>query len=84
MSAPQRGISSSHSSMLGRIGSGLTPPKYGFRSVCSSRMVSAAPSKRRVNQPAPDPHIGSTSTLPEASLIRSRSTMEPSCSRKRG
>ena len=42
MSAPQRGISSSQASMLGRIGSGLTPPKNGFRSVCSSRTVSLA------------------------------------------
>src|ERR1700674_49162 len=84
MSAPQRGISDSQASMFGWIGSGFTPPKYGLRSVCSSRTSSVAPPNRRVNQPAPDPYIGSTRTRPGADLIRSTSTMLASCALERG
>src|SRR6188508_3273482 len=69
MSAPQRGISSSHSSMFGRIGSGLTPPKNGLRSVCISRTVSRPSPMSLVYQPAPAPYRFSTSTRCSAARI---------------
>src|SRR5450759_3992827 len=58
----------SASSMFGRIGSGLTPPKYGLRSVCSSVTRILPPASRRLSQPAPAPHMGSTSTATSAAL----------------
>ena len=38
----------------------------------------------RLSHPAPEPHIGSTRTLPCDSRMRSMSTIEASCSRNRG
>ena len=60
--------------MFGRIGSGLTPPKYGLRSwwISSTRM--RPPPSRRLIQPDPAPHIGSTRTSRSAALSASRST----------
>ena len=70
--------------MLGRIGSGLTPPKNGLRSVCSSRTVSRPSPMSRVYHPAPEPYRFSTSRRCSAARILSRSTMLSSWSRNRG
>ena len=48
--------------MFGRIGSGLTPPKYGLRSWWISVTRIRPPASSREIQPAPAPYIGSTST----------------------
>src|SRR5674536_104335 len=40
----------SASSVVGRIGSGLTPPKYGLRSVCSSVTRILPPASRRLSR----------------------------------
>ena len=59
--------------MCGRIGSGFTPPKYGFRSWWISVTRIRPPPRSRLIQPAPAPHIGSTRTLTSAALSASRS-----------
>ena len=61
--------------MCGRIGSGLTPPKYGLRSWWISVTRIRPPASRRLSQPAPAPHIGSTRTLMSAARRASRSSV---------
>ncbi len=59
--------------MFGRMGSGLTPPKYGFRSWWISLTRMRPPDSSRDSQPLPAPHIGSTRTDRSAALSASRS-----------
>ena len=61
--------------MFGRIGSGLTPPKYGLRSWWISSTRIRPPASRRDSQPLPAPHIGSTRTDMSAAFSASRSTV---------
>ena len=65
----------SASSTWGRIGSGLIPPKYGFRSWWISVTRIFPPARSRGIQPAPAPYIGSTRMLTSAALRASRSTV---------
>ena len=74
-SKPPPAIMPNASSMCGRIGSGLTPPKYGLRSWWSSVTRIRPPSSSRLSQPAPEPHSGSTSTEMSAAFSASRSTV---------
>ena len=48
--------------MLGAMGSGLTPPNHGLRSLWISVTWILPPASSRGIQPAPEPHIGSTRT----------------------
>ena len=61
--------------MFGRMGSGLTPPKYGLRSWWISVTRIRPPASSREIQPAPAPHIGSTRTRTSAALRASRSSV---------
>ena len=58
----------------GAMGSGLTPPNHGLRSEWISVTRILPPASRRGIQPAPAPHIGSTSTRMSAAFSRSRSS----------
>ena len=65
----------SASSTHGRIGSGLIPPKNGFRSWWISLTRTFPPASSRGIQPAPAPYIGSTRMLMSAAFSASRSTV---------
>jgi hypothetical protein len=56
--------------MFGRIGSGLTPPKNGLRSLWISVTRIRPPASRRGIQPAPAPYSGSTRIETSARLQR--------------
>ena len=72
-SKPPPAIIASASSTLGRIGSGLMPPKYGLRSLWISVTRIRPPASSRGIQPEPAPYSGSTSTDTSAARSASRS-----------
>ena len=49
--------------MFGGIGSGFTPPKNGFRSLCSSMTFVLPPPSSRVKYPPADPYSGSHTSV---------------------
>ena len=75
MSYPPAAIFARASSTCGRMGSGLTPPKYGLRSLWISVTRIRPPASRRGIQPEPTPYSGSTSTETSAARSASRSSV---------